>query len=219
MKCRLIVLLTSTLIFSLTSFAQQGKDKKPLENQFNLLSGIGQIVQQGFNLEGNLMYKRLSLDYSHGISLNIPNDRLEDGADKEQGLDIHIPWTTGFGIGYRFNNWLNLRMEPKWHKFELYYSEDVQNKENLITDYTTFTLGLGLYSNLKPFRKKDNFLKNIMIAPSIRWWPNVSSSLNNDEISYLNRNTDQQETHEARNIGISNTAFFVNVSIGYSFDF
>jgi len=88
------------------------------------------------------------------------NNQLEDGADKEQGLAIHIPWTTGFGVGYRFNNWLNLRVEPKWHKYELYYDGNEQSPSNLIGDYTTFTLGLGLYANLKPFKNQNNFKRN-----------------------------------------------------------
>lgn len=212
-----------SVVFSVLFFncltAQQGHTGTDLENQANVLFGLGQIVQRGYNIEGNLFYKRFVFDYSHGVSLDIENDRLEDGADKDQDLDVHIPWTTGFGLGYRFNDWLNLRAEPKWHKFELYYSEDVQNDESRIADYTTFTLGLGLYANFKPFKNKTNFLRGIMIAPNVRWWPNISNSIDGDEFTYQNRNSGEQEIHEARNIGIGNTPFIVNVSIGYSFDF
>ena len=27
----------------------------------------------------------------------------------------HLPWTTGFGIGYRLKEWVNIRVAPKWH--------------------------------------------------------------------------------------------------------
>jgi hypothetical protein len=56
----------------------------------------------------------------------------------------------------------------------------------------------------------------LTIAPSARWWPNVATSLNNNEIRYQNERTGKQEIHKANNIGVSNTPFFVNVSIGYT---
>ncbi len=217
MKKSVLSLLYFVLFASLS--IAQDKSGRELENQLNLVFGVGQVVQSGFNAEFNVMWKRVSFDYSHGISLNLPNESLESGSDKEQGLAIQIPWTTGFGIGYRFNDWLNLRAEPKWHRFELFFDGDEKIDQNLIGDYTTFTLGLGLYANLKPFKKQDNFLKGIMIAPNVRWWPRLSSSLRNDELRYTSRNTNIIETHEARDIGIANTPFFFNVSIGYSIVF
>ncbi len=202
------------------AFSTYGQQKNtPLENRVNLVFGIGQLTQQGFNIEGNIFYKRWAFDYSHGASLNLPNDQLEEGADKEQGLAFHIPWTTGFGVGYRFNNWLNLRVEPKWHRFEVLYDGDLLSEANLIGEYTTFTLGLGLYANLRPFKHQDNFLKGIMIVPNFRWWPKVASTLENDQLTYFNRNTDANEVHKSREIGIGNTPFFGNISIGYSLTF
>ncbi len=180
----------------------------------NFVSGVSQVFLGGYNGEVNLFYNRLSLDYSHGGSLYQSNRFLESGDDKAQGLGINIPWTTGFGVGYRFNSWLNLRVEPKWHKFELLY--DGASSNDVILDYTTFTLGLGLYGNIRPFKNSNNFLKGIMIAPSLRWWPRVSSSLNNDQIAYDNPFTQSTEIHKARQIGIANTPFFVNASVGYS---
>ncbi|MEL6926463.1 MAG: hypothetical protein AAFO94_20635, partial [Bacteroidota bacterium] len=175
------LLTAAFLLFTLSGNAQQIQSK---DQQVNLLFGLSQLTLDGFNVEVNYAYKRFIFDYSHGISLNLDNELLEAGADKDQGLDLHIPWTTGFGVGYRFTNWLNLRVEPKWHRFELYYDGDAQTTTNLIGDYTTFTLGLGLYANLRPFKKQQNFLKGIMIAPNVRWWPRVSSSLNDDAFSY-----------------------------------
>ena len=197
-------------------YAQQ---KQELDNRVNLLFGTAQLALEGFNIEGNIFYKRLAFDYSHGISLNFSNNQLEDGLDKDQGLAIHLPWTTGFGVGYRFTEWINLRIEPKWHKFELYYDGDAQISQNLIIDYTTFTLGLGLYTNFRPFKNQSNLLKGIMIAPNVRWWPNLSSTLNDGEFSYNNAISGQVENNEVRNIGAANTPFIINVSIGYSVKF
>jgi len=58
-----------------------------------------------------------------------------------------------------------------------------------------------------------------MIAPSIRWWPKVSSSLNDDKLTYNNSITGSVEVHQAREIGIANTPFFANISIGYFLNF
>lgn len=207
---RFILLVFVSISFKL--FAQDSTTP----NRINLVLGVGQLAQNGFNIEGNLFFRRLTFDYSHGISLDIGNDQLEEGNDQAQGLDIHLPWTTGFGVGYQFTDWLNLRVEPKWHKFELYGQDDEQIAENFIGDYTTFTLGLGLYANWLPFKKKDNFLKGIMIVPHFKWWPRISSNLENDELTYFSSFTAQQETHEARQIGINNTPMIYNVSIGYS---
>lgn len=210
---RLILFLF--LFASMQVFSQE----KSIPNRANLVFGIGQITQGGFNIEGNLFYNRLAVDYSHGVGLNIFNNQLEEGNDKTQGLDIHIPWTTGFGVGYRFTDWLNLRVEPKWHKFELYEMENEQRNENLLGAYTTFTVGLGLYCNWLPFKKKENLLKGIMLVPNVRWWPRVSSTLDNNELTYFNQRSQRQETHEARQIGIGNTPFFYNISLGYSVQF
>ena len=212
---RLVICTFFTLI-SLTSLQAQQKE---LDNRVNLVFGVSQLLANGFNIEGNLFYKRLAFDYSHGVSLNFSNELLGAGPDQDQGLALHLPYTTGFGVGYRINEWLNIRVEPKWHRYELFYEGDVQNESTLIDAYTTFTLGLGAYANLRPFKNQDNFLKGIMIAPNVRYWPKVSSTLQDDQFTYLNRNTEQIETHQAREVGIANTPFFFNASIGYSVKF
>lgn len=215
-KLKLIILVLFSL--SISAHAQQ-KERKKLDNRVNLLLGLTQVTLGGFNIEGNVFYKRMVFDYSHGISLDFPNSQLEEGPDKSQDLSIHIPWTTGFGVGYRFTEWLNLRLEPKWHRFEVYYDGQEQTSENLIVGYNTFTLGLGLYTNFLPFKKQTNFLKGIMIAPNVRWWPKLSSTLENNSYEYYNIYTEQTETHNAREIGIANTPFIFNISIGYSVKF
>ena len=100
----------------------------------------------------------------------------------------------------------------------MYYAGDIQSSENLITEYTTFTLGLGAYINWLPFKHKSNLLKGITLAPSLRWWPKVSDSLE-DDFTYDNRITGQTEAHDALEIGFNNTPFFFNLSVGYSINF
>lgn len=211
--------ITTFLCAMLLGTMAYGQSTPPeLTNRVNLLFGVNQLMVGGFNVEGNVFYKRLAFDYSHGVSLDFSNDMLTgDAAD--QGLAVHLPYTTGFGVGYRFTEWFNLRVEPKWHRFEIYYEGDSQTKANQVGAYNTFTLGLGGYVTWLPFKNKDNLLRGIMIAPSLRYWPNVSTSLDGDAFEYENSLTNQTETHEAMNIGLANTPFIVNVSVGYSIKF
>ena len=216
MHKRHIIFLFSLLSF-FSSQAQLPEEKDRFtEIKANVLFGLNQPLIGGFNMEGNFFYKRLAFDYSHGVSLNLDNAFL-DPVNQAQGIDVHIPWTTGFGVGYRFNDWFNLRLEPKWHKFELFHQGAEQVPANLIGSYTTFSLGLGAYANLQPFKRKDNFLKGIMVAPSIRWWPRLSSSLPDNQVTYFSESMQENVTHQALEVGINNTPLILNVSIGYSF--
>ncbi len=199
----------------LGTIAQAQHTKSELTNRVNLLFGMNQLLVDGFNVEGNVFYKRLAFDYSHGVSLDFTNDLL-NGNEEDQGLAVHLPYTTGFGIGYRLTEWFNLRVEPKWHRFELYYEGDPQSNQNRIGAYTTFTLGLGAYVTWMPFKHNDNALKGIMIAPSVRYWPKLSSTLDGDSFDYANKITGQTETHDAMEIGLGNTPLIINVSVGYS---
>lgn len=215
-KMKTIVVSAFALLFTIgTVTAQEATDDNFTEVKANVLFGLNQPLLGGFNIEGNLFYKRLAFDYSHGVSLNLDNEFLDE-TNRDYGLDVHIPWTTGFGVGYRVNDWLNFRAEPKWHKFELYHMGEAQIAENLIGSYTTFSMGIGAYANIQPFKKQNNFLKGIMVAPSIRFWPRVSSSLENDQMSLYSRAQSAEVTHEALEVGVSNTPWIINVSVGYS---
>jgi hypothetical protein len=136
---------------------------------------------------------------------------------KRQDVVVHMPWTTGFGIGYRLTQWLNLRVEPKWHRFEFYYNNQPQYQSNEITSYNTFTLGLGLYGSYQPFKKKENFLKGIMIAPSVRYWPTVHSTLKGDDFTYFNQHTGTNEDIKTYAPGFGLTPLVINISVGYTF--
>ncbi|HEY5823878.1 MAG TPA: hypothetical protein VIT44_05930 [Cyclobacteriaceae bacterium] len=209
-----ILILLFALVFEIKA---QQKSKEEFDTRINVLFGLTQpLFAKGFNIEGNFLYKRLAFDYSHGVSLDFSGNTVS-GELKEQHLQVHVPYTTGFGVGYRFVPWLSLRVEPKWHRFEIYY-EGSQSESNKIVDYNTFSLGLGLYANWRPFRNNPNVLKGIMIAPSIRYWPTVSSTLPGDEFVYDNQITGNTETHHRMEAGINNTPIVFNISVGYSFN-
>ncbi|MFN5169367.1 MAG: hypothetical protein ACK5DD_07065 [Cyclobacteriaceae bacterium] len=212
MKAVISVLLTFVI-----AFVASAQKTTPYKHEAVVLFGINQpLLLSGFNMEVNYFTPKLVFDYSHGVSLEFANEQLPDEL-MAQKLAVHLPYSTGFGIGYRFTRFLNLRVEPKWHRFEMYYDDESQTEVNRIVAYNTFTLGLGLYGRWMPFEKKQGFIKNIMIAPSVRYWPNVSTSLENDQFSYENKFTGEKETLKALNIGAGNTPWVVNVSIGYRF--
>ncbi len=214
--------ITQSLIFIfITGFSilahGQENDTKQLDTRINILFGLSQpLLVKGFNIEGNFFYKRLVFDYSHGASLDF-SGKSATGDLADQSLAVHIPYTTGFGIGYRFTEAFNLRIEPKWHQFELYYEGESQTKSNLIARYNTFSLGLGAYYNWLPFKNVKNALRGLMITPSVRYWPTLTSTLANDTYTYNNKMTGKQEVHERMEIGIANTPLVVNIGIGYSF--
>jgi hypothetical protein len=75
-----------------------------------------------------------------------------------------------------------------------------------------------LYGFLQPFKKKENALKGVTIAPSIRFWPTVASSFDNDVFQYENSRTGQTEELQSLASGIGLTPLIINVSIGYAFN-
>jgi len=217
LQIKLYLTRTTIAIFiTAVSLNANGQDWKT-EKKINVLFGLSQIfIANGFNVEGNYIHNRVIFDYSHGVSLDFKGSLVTDEL-KKQGVAVHMPWTTGFGIGYRFAEWLNVRVEPKWHRFEFFYENEQQNISNEITSYNTFSLGLGIYGSYQPFKKKNNFLKGIMISPSIRYWPTIYSTLKDNKFIYHNKNTGTNEEIKTLDPGIGFTAFVVNISIGYSF--
>jgi hypothetical protein len=209
-KTMLIIVLSS---IALQSNAQDWKSEKKV----NVVFGLTQpIFAKGFNIEGNYIHKRLIFDYSHGVSLDLVGTTVTPDL-REQGLAVHMPYTTGFGIGYRLKEWINVRIEPKWHRFEFYYDDETQNNSNQITAYNTMTIGIGVYGHYQPFKNKASFLKGIMISPSIRFWPTISSTLEGNSHNYLNKNTGKSEEIKTLDVGPGFTPFIYNISIGYSF--
>ncbi len=198
------------------SFAQnEGKTDLLYSNKFSILAGLIQpAALKGGNIEFNYFTKRVSFDYSHGFSLDPP----VVGAFKDQNVVLHLPYSTGFGVGYRFNSFLDLRFEPKLHSWEIYQKDAEQIVANKIKDFKTFTLGLGLYYRYFPFKNSSNkFLQGITTSSSIRYWQNVGTTLRNDEFTYDNKTTRKNETLKAPNIGLANTPLIINIGIGYTF--
>jgi len=79
------------------------------------------------------------------------------------------------------------------------------------------SIGIGVYGHYQPFKNKTSFLKGIMISPSIRFWPTISSTLGSDGFTYLNKNTVKNEVLKTLEVGPGFKPFIYNISIGYSF--
>jgi hypothetical protein len=213
-KIILLVLVVATGI--LNSFAQTTERKEFLySNKFSILAGLIQpTVLSGGNLEINYTTKRLIFDYSHGFSLDPP----ATGDVKDQNLVLHLPSSTGFGVGYRITSFLDIRFEPKLHSWEAYYKGENQTESSKIKDFKTMTLGIGLYYRYFPFKNSDNkFLQGITTSTSIRWWQNVGTTLRDDQFSYSNKTTGKTETMKAPSVGLANTPLIINIGIGYTF--
>lgn len=205
-----LVLLT----FSVQSQAPT-RDSFDYSHRFSLLAGLIQpIALRGGNVEVNYTTSRLIFDYSHGFNLNPP----AMGTLKDQQVVLHLPFSTGFGIGYRITPELDIRFEPKLHSWEVYYDGDKQDPANRISSYKTFTLGAGVYYRYFPFRNSSSkFWQGITTASSVRCWPNVGSTLSRDELDYANKMTGKNETLKASGIGMGYTPFIVNCAVGYTF--
>ncbi len=207
------VITTFWFLFFVSGLTAQQVD----ENRVSVLFGaIQPLLLKGWNVEIDYYTDKLVFNYSHGWSLELRGSTVV-GAAKDQHLSFHLPYSTGFGIGYRLTQELNVRFEAKWHKFQLYAEDEVFAKENIIGEYLTTTLGGGIYHLYRPFRKQENFLKGITLLSSVRYWHKIDSSLEEDQLVYWNRITGKEEIHEAANIGMANTPWILNVSVGYTF--
>jgi hypothetical protein len=212
-----LILIVTVLIMSITNTSAQNKNKKDFlySNRVSVLFGLLQpVIAQGFNVEVNYTTKRMIFDYSHGVSLDPP----VVGDFKTQNIALHIPYTTGFGIGYRISSFFDVRFEPKLHSWEVYYKDEAQNDATKIKDFKTITLGIGAYYRYMPFKNRDNkILQGITTSTSLRYWQNVGTTLRNDEFSYFNKTSNKTETLKAPNIGLANSPIIFNIAIGYTF--
>lgn len=207
-----LVIFTPLFFMAVLAHAQDWRTEK----RVNLVFGMTQpLVVSGFNIEGNYIHNRWILGYSHGMSLDFSGSTLTADLSR-QGIVVHVPWTTGFGVGYRLKEWVNIRIEPKWHRFEFYYDGEAQQAANRITAYNTMSLGIGLYGHYQPFKNSKSFLEGIMVAPSVRFWPTIASTLAGDSHVYQNTKTMQAEEITTLDPGVGFTPLIVNISIGYT---
>ena len=207
-------LTTGTTVTSATGLAPEAPFAHA--NRLSLLGGLNQIALGGGNVEATWYTGRLSFEYSHGFNLRMTGWVL-GAAERDQHLQLRMPWTTGFGIGYRLTSALDLRVESKLHRYRVFY-ENQHLAGTPITSYTTETEGVGAYYRVYPLARFGGWTRGIVVAPSVRYWPNVWSSLPSGGYTYANSVTGRNEILRAATQGIpGTTGLFVNASVGYTF--
>ncbi|RYG40172.1 MAG: hypothetical protein EOO01_27985, partial [Chitinophagaceae bacterium] len=169
----------------------------------SVLFGLNQpLVLHGFNVEVDYWTRKWVFEYSHGVGLNVDGKMLGDEYERQQ-ISFKLPHSLRVGVGYRFTEALNIRLEPKIHFYEAYYNDQDQKSSQRLVDFSTYTVGLGAYYKWQPFEQENNFLKGITVVPSIRYWQKVGSSLKKNQFTYQNNHTQREETLKAPNIGIA----------------
>jgi hypothetical protein len=162
--------------------------------------GLLQLALGGFNVAGELRYRRLWLEYSHGVALNLNNlgGFSMTGAERSQDLHIYMPYTTGFGVGFTILDELWLGAEFKTHRY------DVNAPGGAVASYQTYSIGPVLGYKLYVY-------KGFYLNAYGRYWPNVASTLSGNEIAL--HGTGGTVEHSAHDFGL-----FANLAVGGTFD-
>jgi hypothetical protein len=170
------------------------------------------LLLRGFNVEGDWWTKHVVIDYSHGVNLHVAGTSL-GGEYERQGLDFLVRHSLGIGVGYRITRALNVRLEPKVHVYDVHYATGGAAP---IGTFRTYTLGAGAYYLWRPFHSAAGAARGLSIVPSLRYWPQVASSLDRDRVTYASRVTGRTEVMRTPAIGAANTPWIVNVSVGWT---
>jgi hypothetical protein len=179
-------------------FEWAGTDEKNVQVAFNF--GLLQLALDGFNVAGEVRYRRWWFEYSHGVELTL-NEWPElsmTGTERQQNLHIHMPYTTGFGVGFTLLDELWLGVEFKTHRYE------VNAPGGPRSSYQTYSIGPVL--GYKVF-----IFKGAFINAYLRYWPNIATSLPDNKIALAG--TDGTVTHKAHDFEV-----FGNLAVGYAFD-
>jgi hypothetical protein len=174
------------------------------ETSLSLQSALIQPLLGGFNVTVTYKRERLVLGYSHGTLLNL--DRLggfsKSSADRANHLSAFCPYTTGFDVGIRITERLDLRGEWKIHRY------DVKAPDGQRVSYDVITVGPSIYYQLHPLDWSGR--TGLVVELSLRWWPTVYTSLPNDE--YVFTTATGTIVHKALRAGV-----FPGVSVGWTF--
>jgi hypothetical protein len=161
--------------------------------------GLLQLALGGFNVAGEVRYRRLWLEYSHGMDLTLNNmgGYGLSPTERAQSLHIVVPYTTGFGVGATLSNELWLGVEVKAHRY------DVNAPGGPVSSYDTYSIGPVV--GYKLF-----LLKGLYVNAYGRYWPTVATSMADNRIAL--QGTNGTVTHTAHDWGL-----FANVALGYEF--
>jgi hypothetical protein len=162
--------------------------------------GLLQLALGGFNVAGELRYRRVWLEYSHGLDLTL-NDVGGFGlssTERQQDLHVYVPYTTGFGVGVTLLDELWLGVEFKDHKYE------VNAPGGPAVSYNTYSIGPVL--GYKLF-----IVRGLFANAYLRYWPTVATTLDGGKVTL--QGTNGPVVHDAHDWGL-----FANLALGYAFD-
>ncbi len=182
--------------------AEPTQPSRSLERKFSVMAGLTQwLLLRGGNLALEYKTGRFAFELSHGqgLDLNQLGGFALSSAERDAGTIVRVPWTTGFGVGYRITENFHLLVEFKAHHYEVRASEGAST-----VNYTTFSIGPGAFYSIYLF-------KGLFLQPNVRFWPNVASTLDADRV-LLQRCDGTNYEHQAHDFG-----FFANMNLGYSF--
>jgi hypothetical protein len=162
--------------------------------------GLLQLALGGFNLAGEVRYRRLWFEYSHGMELTLNNlsSLSMTSTERQQGLHVYLPYTTGFGLGLTLLDELWLGVEFKDHKYQ------VNAPGGPTVSYNTYSVGPVV--GYKLF-----LLRGLFLNAYLRYWPTVASSLDGGKVTL--QGTNGPVVHDAHDWG-----FFANLALGYAFE-
>jgi hypothetical protein len=171
------------------------------EPKFSVMAGLMQWVLRGGNLALEYKVGHFAFEVSHGqgIDLNQLGGFALTSDERDAGAHVRIPWTTGFGIGYRITENLHLLVEFKAHRYEV-SSRDPASQ----VAYTTFSVGPGAFYSIYLY-------KGLFLEPNVRFWPTIGSTLSNNQ-AVLRQPDGSIYEHRAHDLGL-----FANCNLGYTF--
>jgi len=136
--------------------------------------------------------------YGQGLDLNQMPSLALTSAERAVGAHVFVPWTTGFGVGYRFTENLHVLVELKAHRYNV-----TSRDRNAEIDYTTFSVGPSVFYTVYLY-------KGLFFEPNVRFWPNVASTLPGGVAVWRDPDGTAQ-SHRAHDFG-----FFANVNLGWT---
>jgi hypothetical protein len=162
--------------------------------------GLLQLALGGFNIAGEVRYRRLWLEYSHGVDLTLNNvgGFGLSATESKQNLHLYVPYTTGFGVGVTLLDELWLGVEFKDHKYE------VNAPGGPTVSYNTYSIGPVV--GYKLF-----ILRGLFLNAYLRYWPTVATTLEGNKVTL--QGSGGPVVHEAHDWGL-----FANLALGYAFD-
>jgi hypothetical protein len=169
--------------------------------RFSIMAGVTQwAVLRGGNLAVEYKTRHVVFEFSHGQGLDLnqaPGFALTS-AERDAGARVRVPWTTGFGVGYRITEDLHLLVEAKAHRYNVFNRDGSAE-----VDYTTFSIGPSVFYSIYLY-------KGFFIEPNVRFWPNLGSTLSGNRAE-LRQPDGTVYAHEAHDFGL-----FANMNLGWT---